>query len=185
MKKYFIAIVAAFMVTPAGALEVKDPNRIIMEVKGVVCSFCAYGLSKNLSKLKMTDKSFYKKGVFTDIEKGLVTVALIPNQPIDFKGIQKKIKKGGYDLEAIHLAVKGSISKVNTDYILVAALSGQTFVLDSPANSVEDEVHEIVISIENLNNFKKGSQIHAHLKTPAEIQTELPSEGPKKDPHNH
>ena len=37
-------------------------NEIVFKVKGLVCSFCAQGLQKSLSKLKFIDKKKYQKG---------------------------------------------------------------------------------------------------------------------------
>ena len=56
---------------------------LVFEIKGLVCSFCAHGLQKGMSKLKFVDKKKYTKGVYTDITHQFVKVGLkkdkIPN----------------------------------------------------------------------------------------------------------
>ena len=49
---------------------------LVFQVKGLVCSFCAHGLQKGLSKMKFVDKKKYTKGVYTDITHQFVKVGL-------------------------------------------------------------------------------------------------------------
>ena len=44
--------------TPEGTASVKvRPNQAVIQVNGIVCSFCAYGTEKNLRRLTFLDKS--------------------------------------------------------------------------------------------------------------------------------
>ena len=84
-------------------IQVK-PNQAVLQIKGIVCSFCAYGVEKNLSKLPFIDKSQGKNMILTDIEHGQVTLSLKPGATVDRESIKKAVKKAGYDLVAIHTA---------------------------------------------------------------------------------
>ena len=72
-------------------------NEAVVQVSGVVCSFCAYGLRKNISKLSFIDRSRFKSGVYVDIEEQRVTLALLPGHALDVVALQKAIISGGYE----------------------------------------------------------------------------------------
>ncbi len=72
-------------------------NEVVVEVPGIVCSFCSFGLQKNLSKLKYVDRSKYKEGIYVDIENQLVTIAVKPNEKVEIALANESIKSGGYD----------------------------------------------------------------------------------------
>ena len=53
------------------------PQQVVVTVKGIVCSFCAVGAEKNLSKLTSLDQSkFGDNGVLIDIHSGKITLAI-------------------------------------------------------------------------------------------------------------
>jgi hypothetical protein len=106
-----------------------QPRQVVVQVKGVVCSFCAYGTEKNLSKLKFLDKAQFGDGVLMDIHANRITLALDPNKPLDLKGIHQAIKKGGYDPLTVYLRLSGRVTKQGDRYVLSATDSGQAFEL--------------------------------------------------------
>ena len=60
------------VVNLAAAGEVADGvsvgrHQAVVQVKGIVCSFCAYGTEKNLAKLPFLDPAKYGNGVLMDI----------------------------------------------------------------------------------------------------------------------
>ena len=69
----------------------------VIHVHGIVCSFCAQGVTKNISKLSFIDKSKYTKGVKVEIEDQKVTIAVKPERNIDVPALFEAIKSGGYD----------------------------------------------------------------------------------------
>ena len=71
------AIVIALLSSPAWATD------YIVNVHGIVCSFCAKGVTKKVSKLPFIDKSKYNKGVKVEIEDQKVTIAVLPDQDLD------------------------------------------------------------------------------------------------------
>ena len=84
------------------------PHQIRVKVDGIVCSFCAYGAEKNLSKLSFADKSYYgKDGVFVDIKSGVVTLAVDREETVNFNKLLKAIIKGGYTPRVISFTVNG------------------------------------------------------------------------------
>jgi len=69
----------------------------VVHVHGIVCSFCAKGVTKKISKLPFIDQSKFKKGVKVEIEEQKVTVAVLPGQVLDVDSLFKAIEAGGYE----------------------------------------------------------------------------------------
>lgn len=105
-----------------------EPHQAIVQVNGIVCSFCAYGAEKNLSKLNFLDKSqFGDDGVLIDIRLHRVTLALQPDQEFDFGQVYDAIKKGGYDPVSFHVNVHGQVQRDGDRYLLTSSDNGQVF----------------------------------------------------------
>ena len=78
------------------SLAAQDPARVIdMEVDGLVCAFCAQGISKRLGKMDATDK------VYVSLEKGHVAVALKPGHDIDDNTLRSALTDAGYTVRTI------------------------------------------------------------------------------------
>lgn len=126
-------LIAAWLSAPAmvagAALEVKEPSQFIVEVKGIVCSFCAYGARKNLSRMDFLDRSKFKEGLLMETEKGAITGAIAQGKKIDFQKIFKAIQKGGYEILAIHMNLMGVPEKRDSSVLLVNKFNGQEFLL--------------------------------------------------------
>jgi len=105
-----------------------QPNQLVVDVNGVVCSICAYGLEKRLSKMAFLDDSQFKNGVQTDIYHHHVTLALAPGKPVDFKNIHDRITDGGYTPVAIFVRLSGPVAQQGDRYVLTSG-SGQQFEL--------------------------------------------------------
>lgn len=130
----FLALMAALAATVVQAEEtpqhpIVSPGQVIVQVKGVVCSFCAYGTEKNLSKLPFLDKAQFGDGVLMDIHANRITLALDPSQPLNVHGIHQAITKGGYDPLTVHLRLSGKVTQQGERYVLTAAQTGQVFEL--------------------------------------------------------
>ena len=107
---------------------VVEQYQAIVQVNGIVCSFCAYGTEKNLSKLSFLDDSqFGDDGVLMDIQSQRITLALQPDQEFDLAQVYNAIKKGGYDPVSFYLNVRGQVQKDGDRYLLISPDSGQVF----------------------------------------------------------
>ena len=134
MKSLYILVILAWLSTSFTAFAAVDhsrgnvlatkqeptdmtakPNELVLEVHGIVCSFCSVGVQKKLSKLPFVDHSKYKKGVHVAIKKHRVTVAIKPDSNvtktnIDIKAAYKSVQSGGY--EPIRATVMNGEGKV-------------------------------------------------------------------------
>lgn len=114
---------------PVGPVQLQD-NRAVVQVKGVVCSFCAYGTEKNLGKLGFLDQSEYGgDGVLLDIHTHRITLALDPAKPVDLPAIHSAILDGGYDPVTAFVRVHGRIETRDGEAILTCPTNGQRWRL--------------------------------------------------------
>ena len=68
-----------------------------IDVNGIVCEFCAFGVAKKLRKLDFIDPSQFEDGVKVDIENQRVYISIQKGQPYNQEVIFEAIKSGGYD----------------------------------------------------------------------------------------
>lgn len=130
MKSLFTAVLLIAIAMPAiAAIEVKEPAQFVVEVKGIVCSFCAYGARKNLARLDYLDRSRFKEGLLMETENGTITGAVAEGKKIDFLRTFKAIQKGGYEILAVHLNLTGVPEKRDGAVFLVNKYNGQEFLL--------------------------------------------------------
>ena len=103
--------------TPKRAIPKK--NEMIVSVDGLVCSFCAYGAEKNISKVDFIDRDhFGGDGVSVDIQKGVVKISIEDTQSADFKHLITAITNGGYVATEISFWVTGVIVHTKEGVIL-------------------------------------------------------------------
>ncbi len=97
------------------ASEIK-PNEVIIEVHGVVCSFCAQGVKKKLRKFKFVDRSRLNKGIAMNMQNQRITVAIKSGAKVDVQGLFKAVLSGGYEPISALIADKdGNIRSVKAD----------------------------------------------------------------------
>jgi copper chaperone CopZ len=92
------------------------PGEAVIIVHGIVCSFCAQGITRNLSKLPFINQTKYINGVKVEIEKQKVTIAIKPDSVLDLHQVFKSILKGGYEpVEAYVSDSSGNITVHKAD----------------------------------------------------------------------
>ena len=76
-------------------------DTLTFKVSGLVCSFCAHGLTKGIGKLPFTDE----KSIFVDIRNQTVKVAINENYKIipHLKNTIELIKETGYEVDKVFL----------------------------------------------------------------------------------
>ena len=67
-----------------------EPVIIDIKVRGMVCSFCAQGIKKSISKLKVVED------VKVNLKKGFVSIQVKENEKLDMKEIEQIIIDSGY-----------------------------------------------------------------------------------------
>ena len=123
-------------------------NQIVLKVDGVVCSFCAYGLEKSISKLPFVEKSLFGgDGVFVDVNKGIITVAINPKEKIDILGTVKAITKAGYVAREIHMLVSGHLEITKKETKLRDNRYVQTFLLTQETGEAWKATHSKPVTL--------------------------------------
>lgn len=91
--RFAAALLAALL--GFSALAGDGARTIEMQVDGLVCAFCAQGISKRLGKMPATAE------VFVSLENGRVAVALKPGQDIADARLREALTESGYTVRAI------------------------------------------------------------------------------------
>ena len=94
MIRFFTAALIAALLSFT-ALAQDAPHTIEMRVDGLVCAFCAQGISKKLGKLDATQE------VLVNLEKGMVAVALKPGQMLSDATLREVLTDAGYTVQGI------------------------------------------------------------------------------------
>lgn len=95
MIRSLMTLVFAVLVSFSAVAE-SVPRTIELQVNGLVCAFCAQGISKKLGRMEATEE------VLVSLEKGLVAVALKPGKEIDDATLRETLTDAGYSVQAIH-----------------------------------------------------------------------------------
>jgi mercuric ion binding protein len=103
MKKFLIALLMGI-----AAVSSMAANSVKVTVNGMVCSFCAQGIEKRLSKMDAT------KDVFVDLKKKTVAVEAKDGQTLDAKAISAEIVDAGYDVVKIEPVLQ-SVAEIRAE----------------------------------------------------------------------
>ena len=93
------------------ATVIVNQNDLVFSVNGLVCSFCAFGLQKGLSKLDWVDKTRHEKGVFADMNNQYVKVAMISGKEKKVQDAIDIIKSSGYEVFDYYLNPDGKLTQ--------------------------------------------------------------------------
>lgn len=88
---YKLTVAALLLSAPVFASD------YVVHVHGLVCSFCAQGISRKVSRLPFIDQSKYTKGVKIEIEKQKLTIAVMTGRDLDIPALYEAITAGGYE----------------------------------------------------------------------------------------
>jgi len=111
-------------------VQVKS-DEIVVQVDGIVCSFCANGMENNLSELKFIDSSRFGDGILVDINTHRTTLALTKDKQPDLLGIYQAITKGGYDLKKVYFHLQGTLEQTDGNYTLKDQYTGKRYILQA------------------------------------------------------
>lgn len=82
-------VMLVFAVLMVGTVQAQEP-KVIVEVKGLACPYCAYGLEKQFKEMPgVTD-------IKIDVELGLLTFTWASGDKLDKKQIRKSVKDAGF-----------------------------------------------------------------------------------------
>ena len=95
-------------------IEINE-NEAVMEVLGMVCSMCAFGIGEGFSKTDFIDKSKFSDGVSVDIDAQYVQLGLLESANINPEKIVQVIQDAGYDVSLLFILQNDKLIKFGTD----------------------------------------------------------------------
>ena len=91
LKRRFVGVLFALVFTAPVLAQ-----NYVVDVHGIVCEFCSFGVAKKVKKLDFIDRTAYKKGVKVDIENQAVYLGVRDDAEIDQQALFGAIESGGY-----------------------------------------------------------------------------------------
>ena len=95
-------------------IEIND-NEAVVEVLGMVCSMCAFGIGEGFSQTNFIDKSKFTDGVSVDIDAQYVQIGLLDSENVNPEKIVQVIEDAGYDVSLLFILQNEKLTKFNTD----------------------------------------------------------------------
>lgn len=95
-------------------IEINE-NEAVMEVLGMVCSMCAFGIGEGFSKTDFIDKSKFSDGVSVDIDAQYVQLGLLESANINPEKIVQIIQDAGYDVSLLFILQNKKLTKFGAD----------------------------------------------------------------------
>ncbi len=108
----FVVLFGLISLAPAQEANQKksEQTQIILQVEGLSCPFCAYGLEKKLKAIDGVKKTDIK------LNTGIVKLYVRPNVVIDSLTLKKKIDEAGFTLKKFNrkqMNIKNKTNKKN------------------------------------------------------------------------
>ena len=90
-----------------------NQNEAIVEVLGMVCSMCAFGIEEGFSKEEFVDKSKFSNGVLVDIDAKFVQLGLKKSSSVNPEAIYNVIQDAGYEVKKLYILKENQLTKYN------------------------------------------------------------------------
>ena len=95
-------------------IEIND-NEAVVEVLGMVCSMCAFGIGEGFSQTNFIDKSKFTDGVSVDIDAQYVQIGLLDSENVKPEKIVQVIEDAGYDVSLLFILQNEKLTKFSSD----------------------------------------------------------------------
>ena len=89
------------IITMNNDVVIISQDEIVVEVLGMVCSLCAYGLEEGLSDLDGINKKKYKNGLYFDINNQYVKISVLKDKSIDIDKVVSVIRDAGFEANTV------------------------------------------------------------------------------------
>ena len=92
-----------------------NQNEAIVEVLGMVCSMCAFGIEEGFSNEEFVDKSKFSNGVLVDIDAKFVQLGLKKSSSVNPESIYNVIQDAGYEVKKLYILKDNQLTKYSVD----------------------------------------------------------------------
>lgn len=153
-----LALGALLVLTPAAGAQVEQAE---VEVEGMSCPFCAFGLEKRLRKVDGVDR------VEVHLEAGMAVLSAVAGGSIVLAAIPEAVERAGFTPGEVRATVVGTVSEAG-------ALSDAGTLSDAGAKAGESDGKRLttgdgqVILLVNL-----GEDLRARLSAAEKSKTEV------------
>ncbi|MDC0918059.1 heavy metal-associated domain-containing protein [Candidatus Marinimicrobia bacterium] len=117
MKKYILIVIILFAsVLYSQDLDLNvEKDEIVLEVNGMVCAMCAFGVQEGLSELSfLNNKKFKADGIEVDLDTQMIYIPIDVSKTIDELEAIQIVKDAGYDTVFIYTNFDGKSIKKKT-----------------------------------------------------------------------
>lgn len=168
MLKILILALALTLTTPVFFQPVfAQINSVEMQVDGMTCPFCVYGIEKKLKALKEV------KDASANLKTGTVDIALNENEQIDIERLNKAVHESGFTPGKIKIEATGELIRYKLEGKEYPAFkvigSDRVLLLTSTPDHqkeeflVEEKLDELEKAMgEGENEITVTGYIHAH-----------------------
>ena len=94
-----------------------ENNEALIEVLGMVCSMCAFGIEEGFSDEEFVDKSRFSNGVVVDLDAPYVRVGLKKESEANPEAIMTVIQDAGYDVSSLFIIQQNQLLEFKVDDI--------------------------------------------------------------------
>ena len=121
MKMFFVFFLLLSLGFSQSKVSIQDKeikineNEAVVEVLGMVCSMCAFGIGEGFAKTDFIDKSKFTDGVSVDIDAQYVQLGLLESTNINPEKIVKVIEDAGYDVNLLFILQNKKLTKFSMD----------------------------------------------------------------------
>ena len=92
-----------------------EKDEIVLEVNGMVCAMCAFGVQEGLSELSfLNNKKFKADGIEVDLDTQMIYIPIDVSKTIDELEAIQIVKDAGYDTVFIYTNFDGKSIKKKT-----------------------------------------------------------------------
>ena len=88
-----------------------NQNEAIVEVLGMVCSMCAFGIEEGFFNEEFVDKSKFSNGVLVDIDAKFVQLSLKKSSSVNPESIYNVIQDAGYEVKKLYILKDNQLTK--------------------------------------------------------------------------
>lgn len=132
----FFALITVLTLAGHPGPSVAQLKELKLKVDGLVCSFCAYGLEKNLKKSLKGIES-----LDISLNKGSVEIDFKENNSVDLTKIRGIIKDSGFTLRKMLITASGVVTRDKDIFLLkIKGNKNNLYILDeSPEEKFKEE----------------------------------------------
>jgi len=148
-------------------------EEVKLQVNGLACPFCVYGLEKKLKKAPNVSD------VKVHLKEGSAILGVTDEAVIDFVALNEAVKDAGFTLKDISVRAVGFIADSKEGFILRSSETGQQFLLFE-SDDTHEEYHDgkkvmtisaaLAEKIEKAkiskNRVRVEGNVHAHKGLP-------------------